>query len=741
MKKLAMLALVASAGAVMPAMAQDSVSATGGLPGDAPDAFVDAAVTSYILDLDAHFGSWGTEFAVGPVLKAFKTDTNFFTGLTSGQSMSQDVLESVAFAASSYAFWDAAGVGVTTGRNAVPTTFVTPSGTASQVAVHQASFAGTAGIPASTFEGIQAAIINFDPAEPNRLYVKRVQSATNMPSNGTGSSAALGVGGIDAAGNGFLRADDFVGGLPDPVTGNNYFRVRNQDRTSGVNDIDGSNPASLGKEATDNILVGSGTTHSVPAAVPASLGSTTNGAAIGSNFNGEAVFGEGPTSATTAHRPAGTPDQRGVPGFSPVQIFPNSVGTAAILGKDSNFDTKQIVAFGVDGTGAPVDTAAFTLPDLVSDPCDPFTLDSTAGMGGGGNAPEWEFDHYRGISTFRGPVGIASVGFDPVSGKALVASAVQDRGIFDQQDTPYTAIVVCRFDPADPNNVASQEWTVAAWTDFDNLTGKPILDGPGGASIGTLIDYDTVTGGTILGPSLSVPSFDSRGNIYFLAGVSLNKTDMMGVPFVDTDTALVRGIYNSDTNCYDLELIIEQGNVFQGQNSGLNYQVQFLQVALSNGAAAPSGFWANSVNPNPLGGVDPALLDAAAPQAMTGLVLAAQIVYDVNADDDFNNPTAGGGDPLSPDEAYNVLLYVTSNNPADVGPVCGPADTTTTGTSNGIPDGVVDLSDFSFYLGLWGAGDLAADLTTTGTSNGTPDGTVDLSDFSFYLGLWGAGCP
>ncbi len=75
------------------------------------------------------------------------------------------------------------------------------------------------------------------------------------------------------------------------------------------------------------------------------------------------------------------------------------------------------------------------------------------------------------------------------------------------------------------------------------------------------------------------------------------------------------------------------------------------------------------------------------------------------------------------------------------GPVCGPADTTTTGTSNGIPDGVVDLSDFSFYLAQWGASNPAADLTTTGTSNGIPDGTVDLSDFSFYLGLWGAGCP
>ncbi len=84
----------------------------------------------------------------------------------------------------------------------------------------------------------------------------------------------------------------------------------------------------------------------------------------------------------------------------------------------------------------------------------------------------------------------------------------------------------------------------------------------------------------------------------------------------------------------------------------------------------------------------------------------------------------------------NVVLEPNTTN----GP-CSPADVTTDGTANGIPDQAVTLSDFSFYLGLWGAGDAAADLTTDGTSNGVPDGAVTLSDFSFYLALWGAGCP
>jgi len=65
-----------------------------------------------------------------------------------------------------------------------------------------------------------------------------------------------------------------------------------------------------------------------------------------------------------------------------------------------------------------------------------------------------------------------------------------------------------------------------------------------------------------------------------------------------------------------------------------------------------------------------------------------------------------------------------------------PADFTEDGSANGRRDGLVTLSDFSFYLSLWSMDDLAADLTTEGSANGIPDGDVSLSDFSFYLSLW-----
>lgn len=72
---------------------------------------------------------------------------------------------------------------------------------------------------------------------------------------------------------------------------------------------------------------------------------------------------------------------------------------------------------------------------------------------------------------------------------------------------------------------------------------------------------------------------------------------------------------------------------------------------------------------------------------------------------------------------------------------CTAADITTDGTSNGVPDNAITLSDFSYYLQLWGSDDPAADWTTDGTANGVPDGVVTLSDFSYYLWLWSLGCP
>ena len=73
-------------------------------------------------------------------------------------------------------------------------------------------------------------------------------------------------------------------------------------------------------------------------------------------------------------------------------------------------------------------------------------------------------------------------------------------------------------------------------------------------------------------------------------------------------------------------------------------------------------------------------------------------------------------------------------------PTCAP-DLTTTGTTNGVPDGVVNGSDFTYYLSLFAAASPMADLTTTGSANGVPDGIINGSDFTYYLSLFATGCP
>lgn len=80
--------------------------------------------------------------------------------------------------------------------------------------------------------------------------------------------------------------------------------------------------------------------------------------------------------------------------------------------------------------------------------------------------------------------------------------------------------------------------------------------------------------------------------------------------------------------------------------------------------------------------------------------------------------------------------------------VCGlsppscPADVTTEGEDNGVPDGLVSLSDFSYFLARWSTGDASSDITQEGAcAIGTGGDGVTLSDFSCYLAAWSSGCP
>ena len=74
----------------------------------------------------------------------------------------------------------------------------------------------------------------------------------------------------------------------------------------------------------------------------------------------------------------------------------------------------------------------------------------------------------------------------------------------------------------------------------------------------------------------------------------------------------------------------------------------------------------------------------------------------------------------------------------DVAP-CSKADVSTTGFDVGIPDGVVDVADYLFFLNSWLAQAPAADIVGRAAES-LPNGVVDHSDFSAFLQFWVRGC-
>src|SRR3989304_3320306 len=167
----------------LPVFAQDSLSRSSPpcLPGDAvpPGAdpsgpFGSEQCNDYVVDLDALHSSWGTTFGIAPLVKSSKTGANFFSSLTSAQSMSRRQLSDVPFARSQYALWSDVGFPA----NNDPGSLIDTSNlTGHQFAVVFAEFATTD--MARNYNGIIGALVNYQPSEPARLYVSRVVAGTN----------------------------------------------------------------------------------------------------------------------------------------------------------------------------------------------------------------------------------------------------------------------------------------------------------------------------------------------------------------------------------------------------------------------------------------------------------------------------------------------------------------------------------------------------------------------------------
>jgi len=714
--------LIAAAGLCAPAIAQDSVSNNlGGFPGDALNQFTDNC-NEYVIDLAEIVTSKGHCFGIAPIIKLSQSpDPAFFNNLNSASGISPLVRTGVPFPSPAYDLWENnPGAGTNTnGTNDAPGT-INPQGNSTQFAVAMAEFGG-AGV-GQNYNGIVGAVVNYDPNDPNRLYVTRRQVAVNGIAGSTGDVSQFGGISVDADGNVMYRADNFgssgIGGFT-TVSGNNIFRTSMLSRNCGVSNLISGNPAT--SDATAGIVTGSATTLSAPSMIPASV-SGTNALYAGPNFSTQYVYGDvGSVFSTSAHLDTTGGiggDHRGTMGSTTFDFTGSGAAYHfAIYSKDAAFDTTVLNAFGVSATGAVVSNLGLQVPTSITDNETGFTVNYIPGT--------YEFRNYASQVSFRGGVGNIAIGGDQ-NGDGLMAATMYEFGASGGgfNDDFSNQIVVARRDSA----TGAVSWTLAAYVDALNIgtpnTGKPICDSTG-ATIGQIVDLPAVTGGTPLGPGMSAPAIDSVGNIWFSSSVELfNRIDTDGDTIGDTsdfDSALIRAIYNPTTFSYELELVVELGQVITGLNSGTDYQISFLGQADSNSISSGTIFsnaaaevaWNNS----PTAG-----LDTSDPITNGGVFFGTDITYDTNGDGVFNDPSSGNFNPGFPaDESYVVGMFVGYYDKA----VPCPAD------FNG--DGTTSFPDVGLFLAAFSTGDPAADF------NG--DGSTSFPDVGLFLAAFSAGCP
>lgn len=211
MRSIHVMTLLAIAGSAAAVHAQDSIANTPGLPGDAINPLAgNQQVLSYVADLTPFGTSWGTTFGIVPIMKGVRTDPLFFTGFVGANGISDDLLQNVAYASDSYALWEEApGVGVNPDSNTAPSMFVSPTGASSQFAVGMDNSLDVNGFGG---DSISTAIVNYNPAEPNRLYVTRIEAGSTVDAAGTGSSGSGVFSSLDADGNTYVRTDGFGSG-------------------------------------------------------------------------------------------------------------------------------------------------------------------------------------------------------------------------------------------------------------------------------------------------------------------------------------------------------------------------------------------------------------------------------------------------------------------------------------------------------------------------------------------------
>jgi hypothetical protein len=667
------LAMLAGAPA---GFAQDSVSPTSGLPGDALDAYsTSEQVNDYTVELSTLTSSWGGRFAVGPAVRSSRSSTAGFFDLLVGANVASNRFSAGPILRGSYAQWSAAGQGVNGAVNTAPGSSLSTAGlSAQQFALGFMEF--DAG-PDATFgtsddpNSLVAAVVNFQARRPNRLLVSRVTAATNKPVAVNAGTASLGLGAVDELGNLHAYGDSY--GMSDSfrLTQRTLIRVRAAQRNAGVvNTIQSGSPGDAGACTYVRQSTSSMTTPSIVSATIAGrpVMATTD-------FNSDYVFesAANTTSITKSYLPASTGSPRGnlaVVGdvFPPVNTG-GAIATAATLVRtDSNTRTRGIQIFGVGPTGAPTGQLQIALPlftNDIQDPADGFNPGTTF-------APlaNHEFTNWASQVPFRGGNGQVAMTVLP-TGDLLLAATVTATGT--GAGLPQTAdnyIAVARV------NATTQQttWSVAAHS--GNAAGaagglsKQIFGGTGPGSlapIGRIAKPSELAPSNTAGPSLSSPAMDRRGNLYFIATVALDQPT--GGPTFHT--ALLRANRDTATGAYTLELLAKTGDILTGQNQGttdggqtffpLRYQIQGL--ALDDADSIDSGsIFSGSIVQDAISGAAGGSAPFGSPFSLGALSFRARIVYDINNDGQFIDPSGTGGS-TSPDQSYNAVMVAMPSSP------------------------------------------------------------------------------
>jgi hypothetical protein len=667
------------------ALAQDSTSLIQGLPGDALDFHAtNQQQANFVVDQAALHSSWNNAFGVSPLIKVSRATQpqgsppfSFFTLQESAQAISRIVRPIGTLPRPSYSLWNAAGSGInpdpTLNNPGAPIN--TANLTGYQFGVGFVEFGtGTTNplnVPAA-LNNVVGGIVNFSPTLPSRLYVERMDAAANGSTDAC-NLAAFGFGSVDEDGAVVFRGDNFnaagCGGNLS-LTAQNYFRIRTLARNFSllnvISDTGGQDAGATDWPTPNN----QATTLDCPNAIPTSI----NGRSIilGSNFSTQYVFEQSPNMLTLdpagAHLAPGVTDHRGNAGYTPFN-FPSlftaasTSGTAAFVGKGATL-TDRLDVFGLDSTGQFLSPLALVLPAVITDPDQP-------AWNSGILAGTQQFDHYHGSIAFNGGSGQVSLGMDQ-AGNLIAAATVYYGGVSNTDRNNY--IAVARTTPG-----GTTTWGVAAWT--EQTTTPPVSDGKiiyqnGTTPIGRLT-------GALFGPPISAPMIDSVGNVWFLAATTLNG------PPVTSQAALLRAVYDPVAFSYKLELVLKEGDVFSGRNSTKSYQINALTVAGSSSVSSGTA-WSNNISSGAFENQDPTSLSIQDSATLGGMVISAHIIYDVNGDGQFIRSTGPTGTPGSPDEDYQVLLYIASTRDCNNNGIPDDADIAN-GTSqdlngNGIPD-------------------------------------------------------